>query len=175
MWVAYSRLKFLLDERGLSGAELARRIAADERPSNVKSLYRLCDPDIPLEGIDLRLAGAICRVLEIDLAGLIVFAQPELPLLSALDSDKQRRLDELMESHSEGRIGQEDLEERRALRRDVERRAGGRGEYCHTPYDLASIMIARLRPNRRRLLDQHASFRGQILWRADARLLCGEG
>src|SRR5207245_1606331 len=75
MQEAYSRLQYLLEERGLTRAELQRRIADRERTLNVKTLYRLADPDRPLERIDLRTAGAVCRALGVTLGDLVVFAE----------------------------------------------------------------------------------------------------
>jgi DNA-binding Xre family transcriptional regulator len=111
---AYSRLKFLLEERGLTRAELQRRIADQERVFNVKTLYRLADPDRPLERIDLRVVGAICRILGIGLGDLIIFAEPSTSLRT-LEDVQQKRLDELMAGNNEGRLSAEELRELREL------------------------------------------------------------
>ena len=112
---AYSRLKSLLEERSLTRAELQRRITAQERTFNVKTLYRLADPDRPLERVDLRVVGAVCRILGVGLGDLIVFAEPERVTLRALPDAKQRRLDELMDGHNEGRLASHEVEELRGL------------------------------------------------------------
>ena len=117
---AYSRLKFLLEERSLSRAELQRRITAQERGFNVKTLYRLADPDRPLERVDLRLVGAICRMLGVGLGDLIVFAEAEKTTLRSLQESKQQRLDALMERHNEGRLADDELGELRALVEEAE-------------------------------------------------------
>src|SRR2546423_10164537 len=102
MQQAYSRLKFLLEEQRLTRAELQRRIAAQAGALNLKTLYRLADPDRPLERIDLRAAVAICRILGVTLADLIVFAEPDAALLRALPGEKQRHLDTLIDGHDDG-------------------------------------------------------------------------
>src|SRR4051812_12958778 len=58
MMEAYSGLKFLLEERSLTPAELQRRIAAGGQPLPLKALHRLADPDRPLERLDMRVVGA---------------------------------------------------------------------------------------------------------------------
>jgi DNA-binding Xre family transcriptional regulator len=112
---AYSRLKFLLEERALSRAELQRRLLKQERHFNAKTLYRLADPDQPLERIDLRVVGAICRVLRIGLGDLIVFAEPAAGTLATLSDQDQERLDQLMARHNEGQLVAGELDELRAL------------------------------------------------------------
>ncbi len=109
MPLAYSRLKFFLDERSLTRAEFRRRLATQDSTFNVKTLYRLADPDRPLERIDLRVVGAICRILDVNLGDLIVFA--ERTTVETLAEPKQRRLDELMERHNEGQLCNPELQE----------------------------------------------------------------
>ena len=120
MSVAYSRLKLLLDERSLSQADLRRRVAEEERAFNVKTLYRLADPDRPLERVDLRVVGAVCRALGVGIGDLIVFAEQDTTTLRELPESKQRRLDELMLGHNEGRLAGDELEELRALLSEAE-------------------------------------------------------
>ena len=117
---AYSRLKFLLAERALSQAELQRQLAAQERAFNAKTLYRLADPDRPLERVDLRVAGAVCRVLGVGLGDLIVFAEPSTVTLQAFPAARQQRLDELMGRHNEGQLTSEELAELRAMVAEAE-------------------------------------------------------
>jgi len=112
---AYSRLKFLMAERSLTAAELQRRVAGQEHVFNVKAFYRLADPYRPLERVDLRIVGAICRILAVGLGEVIVFVNSEHPLLRALADDDQRRLDELLNHHDEGRLSEEELIELRGL------------------------------------------------------------
>lgn len=120
MLEAYSRLRFLLEQQSLTQAELQRRLAEQERAFNVKTLYRLADPDRPLERVDLRVVGAICRILGIGLGDLIVFAEPSGSALRSLPDDKQRRLDELMERHNDGQVTEDTLDELRALVAEAE-------------------------------------------------------
>jgi DNA-binding Xre family transcriptional regulator len=117
---AYSRLKPLLDERGMSRAELARRIAAQDQPYNVKALYRLADPDRPLERIDLRIVGAVCRALEVGLDDLIEFAEPGRLTLRSLPEDQQQRLQDLMGRHNGGQLSHEEVDELRGLVKEAE-------------------------------------------------------
>jgi DNA-binding Xre family transcriptional regulator len=101
---AYSRLSLLLEERGMTQADLRQRVATEERPPGLRSLARLADPDRPLERIDLRVAGAVCRALGIGLGDLIAFAEPGSGSMRTLPAEEQRRLDELMERHGEGAV-----------------------------------------------------------------------
>jgi hypothetical protein len=112
---AYSRLRFLLEERDLSRAELQRRLLAQERHFNAKTLYRLADPDQPLERIDLRVVGAICRVLGIGLGELIAFAEPTATALATLSDSEQERLEQLMARHNEDQLAGGELDELREL------------------------------------------------------------
>ena len=143
---AYSRLKFLLEERSLSRAELRRRVTAQERAFNVKTLYRLADPDRPIERVDLRIVGAICRLLGVGLGDLIVFAEPARTALRTLPESKQQRLDALMERHNEGRLAATELEELRALVEEAE--------------EIARSNARRLAEHRRRLRGRVAEGRG---------------
>ena len=113
MRAAYSRLAFLLEERGLTPAELRQRVEAQGDAVDVKTLNRLADPDRPIKHVETRIADAICRALEVEVGDLLVFTEPLAPTLQTLPAAEQRRLDELMERHSEGRLdarGQEELQ-----------------------------------------------------------------
>jgi DNA-binding Xre family transcriptional regulator len=145
---AYSRLKFLLEERALSRAELQRRLLARERHFNAKTLYRLADPDQPLERIDLRVAGAICRVLGIGLGDLIVFAEPAASMLETLSDRDQERLEQLMARHNEGQLAADELGELGAL---VERAE-----------TLARANARRLAEHRRRLRNVATALRAGV-------------
>lgn len=116
---AYSRLQFLLEEHSLSRADLQRRLADEESSVNVKTLYRLADPDRPLERIDLRIVGAICRTLDVGLGDLVVFAEPKT-MIETLPEQQQHRLDELMAQHNEGELSASELEELQTLVRRAE-------------------------------------------------------
>jgi hypothetical protein len=58
---AFSRLKRVLGERGMSVPDLQRRLEQHGLSVNLKSLYRLVKDDQPLERLNLRVAGMICR------------------------------------------------------------------------------------------------------------------
>jgi DNA-binding Xre family transcriptional regulator len=111
----FSRLKFLLEERQLSRADLRRQIAARDQKVNPKTLTRLADPNLPLERIDLRVAAAICDELGVGLGDLIVFADRSGPVLESLSEEKQLRLDDLMERHNEGLLSLDELAELRRM------------------------------------------------------------
>src|ERR1041385_5568824 len=103
MMSAYSHLKRVLRELELSVPELHRRIRAAGIQVNLKSLYRLSQEDQPVERLDLRVAGAICRVCAVPLSEWIVFEEDE-GALRTLPADKQKRLDLLMARNNEGRL-----------------------------------------------------------------------
>jgi hypothetical protein len=107
---AVSRLHTLLDERAMTPAQLWRRLEAQERAFDIKTVYRLADPSQPLLRLDLRLAGAICHVLGIRLDELIVFAEPT-DSLESLPPPKQQRLDALLDRHDDGALSPEELAE----------------------------------------------------------------
>jgi hypothetical protein len=69
---------------------------------NIKSLYRLAE-DAPVQKIDLRIVGAICRSLGVALGDLITFDKPKAQF-RRLASKTQLRLDALMEKNNEGRL-----------------------------------------------------------------------
>jgi hypothetical protein len=118
---AYSRLKFLLDERSLTPADLNRCLGERGRAVNIRTLARLADPDRSLERIDLRAVGAICQVLGVGLDDLIVFAETERTALRSLAETKQRRLDRLMAGHNEGQLTSAEEDELRALVAEAEK------------------------------------------------------
>ncbi len=93
--VAYSRLGQLLSARRMTVPELNKRMREQGLAANLKSLYRLSVRHRPVERLDLRLAAALCQVLEVSLSELVMFdsSQPEL---RSLPEDQQSRLDTLM-------------------------------------------------------------------------------
>lgn len=111
----YSGLHFLLEERGMTAADLSLRARALGEPVDARTLTRLAAPDHPLKQVDSRVVDVVCRALDIDLGGLLVFSQPLAPLLQDMPADRQRRLTELMERHTEGRLPPDELAELRAL------------------------------------------------------------
>jgi hypothetical protein len=119
MLQAYSRLKRVLDEQNLSVPELYRRLCEKGLRINPKSLYRLRDDRHPLHRLDLRVAGAICEVLDLPLSGLIVFEAPRRKL-RRLAAAKQKRLDALMAKSNDGRLTKPEAQELRTLVREAE-------------------------------------------------------
>ena len=86
------------------------------------------DPDRPLERINLRVVGAVCRALSIGLGDLIVFTDGHTPPVQALPEMEQRRLDELMERHGEGALSSGELEALQALVAKAESIARGNAQ-----------------------------------------------
>jgi hypothetical protein len=116
---AYSRLKHLLHSRQLSVPELHRRLGRQGFHVNLKSLYRLGNEELPLERLDLRVAGAICKVCEVPLSELIAF-ETGRTRLRRLSAGKQRRLDALMGRNNEGQLTGAERNELEALVREAE-------------------------------------------------------
>lgn len=116
---AFSRLKRLLGKRRMTVPELHRRLQEEGVRANLRSLYRLSQDDRPLERLDLRVAGAICRVCRASLAELIAFEDVPGALL-AFPAAKQGRLDELMDRNNDGRLTAPERRELRALVREAE-------------------------------------------------------
>lgn len=116
---AFSQLKGVLGERGMSVPELRRRLERHGLRVNLKSLYRLAREDQPLERLNLRVAGMICQVCDVPLSRLIAFERAE-SRLRRLSRAKQRRLDVLMDGNNEGRLKAGEREELRDLVREAE-------------------------------------------------------
>src|ERR1700677_3796693 len=100
---AFSQLKRVLGERRLTIAQLQRQLEEHGLVVNMKSLYRLAREDQPLERLNLRVAGMICKVCDIPLSELIAFELTEVRL-RRLPASKQKRLDALMEMSNRGRL-----------------------------------------------------------------------
>ena len=90
---AYSRLKLLLDAQHLTTADLVRRVQEQGDRVNAKSIYRLADPEEPLEKVDMHVVGAVCTALGAGLADLLTFDEPTI--MEAFDRAKQERMDAL--------------------------------------------------------------------------------
>lgn len=116
---AFSQLKRVLGERGMSVPELHRRLEQEGLRVNLTSLYRLVRDDRPLERLNLRVAGLICRVCDVPLSRLIAFEREDVRL-RRLSAARQRRLDELMAGHNEGRLTAAQRKELRVLVRETE-------------------------------------------------------
>ncbi len=116
---AFSQLKGVLDERGMTVPELHRRLEKQGLSVNLKSLYRLVRDDRPLERLNLRVAGLICQVCGVPLSRLIAF-EIEDAQLRRLSAAKQLRLDELMDTNNEGRLAPAQRKEFQGLVRETE-------------------------------------------------------
>jgi len=97
---AFSRLKAILDEKGLSAADVVRRIAEQGDRINPKSVYRLVDPEEPLEKVDMRVIGAICQALDVGIGDVLTFDEPTI--IEEMPAPRQARMDELMGRHKAG-------------------------------------------------------------------------
>jgi DNA-binding Xre family transcriptional regulator len=112
---AYSRLTFLLAEQGIAPDALRRRLIAKGEAIDERTLARLNDPDRPVKHVQMRVAGAICRALGIELGELFVFAPALDDALQEFPAEKQARLHELMDQHSEGQLDPQLLPELQLL------------------------------------------------------------
>ena len=109
------RLRQLLEQRGLTIAELERRIEQDygERV-DPKGLYRLAS-DEPMQRADLRIAGAAASVLEVGLGDLFTIEAVRLgraqPQAAYLSPEQARRLSRLLDRQARGRLNQDERHE----------------------------------------------------------------
>jgi DNA-binding Xre family transcriptional regulator len=97
MQEAYSRLKSVLDAKGLTAADLVRRIADQGDRVNAKSVYRLADPAETLEKVDMRVIAAICQALDIGIGDILTFEEPTI--IEQFSPAKQARMDQLLARH----------------------------------------------------------------------------
>jgi hypothetical protein len=116
---AFSQLKRVLGERGMSVPELKRRLEQQGVSVNLKSLYRLAKDDEPLERLDLRVAGTICQVCDVPLSTLIAFSLAE-PGIRRLSEAKQQLLDTLMAGNNEGSLKMAERKQLQGLVREAE-------------------------------------------------------
>jgi|SRR5579884_2699455 len=117
---AFSRLKTILDQRGLSTADLVRRVSEHGDRINPKSVYRLADPEAPLEKVDMRVVGAICLALDIGIGDLLTFEEPSG--IEQLSPEKQVRMDTLLARHAgdPANLSPAELDELQALIEEAE-------------------------------------------------------
>ncbi len=101
MQEAWSRLKSVLDRQGLTTADLVRRVSDQGDRVNAKSLYRLADPQEPLEKVDMRVIGAVCQALNVEIGDLLTFQEPTI--IEEFDPTKQARMDSLLALHHDAR------------------------------------------------------------------------
>jgi hypothetical protein len=112
---AYSHLTAVLNVRKIAIPELRRQMLKLGVPVNIKSLYRLTSSE-PLQKIDLRILGAICRTCHVGIHEVIGFTKPRMAL-QRMESSEQKRLDELMSGNNEGTLDS-------AQRKELEELAG---------------------------------------------------
>lgn len=94
MQEAFSRLKSALDSQNMTTADLVRRVQEQGDRVNAKSIYRLANPEEPLEKVDMRVVGAVCQALGLGIGDLLTFAEPTL--VEAFEPVKQARMEALM-------------------------------------------------------------------------------
>lgn len=141
---AFSRLKNVLDQHGLSTADLVRRISEHGDRINPKSVYRLADPEEPLEKVDMRVVGAICHALGVGIGDLLTFEEPTG--IEQFPPQKQARMEALLARDAGNQpLLAAELEELQALVEEAEAMARRN---------------ARRLANRRRRLLRHAGKRG---------------
>jgi len=116
---AFSQLRRVLGERGMSVPDLRRRLEQQGFLVNLKSLYRLVKDDRPLERLNLRVAGMICQVCDVPLSKLIAFEMMD-SRLRRLSAAKQQRLDRLMTGNNDGRLTSAERQELHDLVRQAE-------------------------------------------------------
>jgi hypothetical protein len=119
---AFSQLKRVLGERGMSVPELRRRLEQQGLSVNSRTLYRLVKDDEPLERLNMRVAGMICQVCDVPLSRLIAFERIE-PRMRRLSAAKQHRLDALMDGNNEDRLTPDQRRELQGLVREAEETA----------------------------------------------------
>jgi len=107
--LAYSHLPQVLAKRHLKISELQTKLKAAGVKINDKSLYRLTTSE-PLQKIDVRIVGAICYVCAVSIQDVIAFEQPKTTL-QKLDQTEQKRLEDLMSKHTEGKLSAEEMQE----------------------------------------------------------------
>src|SRR5688500_2903807 len=117
--MAYSRLQRILAEQRLTVPELHRRLKQRHVDVNIKSLYRLSNAQQPLARLDLRVAGAICQLCDVTLTDLVDFSQSGARL-KKLSSEKQRRLDGLMDKSNEGKLTKKERQDLQQLVRETQ-------------------------------------------------------
>ena len=110
---AYSHLAAILSSRNIAIPELRRQMKRLGVPVNIKSLYRLISAE-PVQKIDLRIVGAICQTCHVGIQDVIDFSRPK-PSFQRLETQAQKRLDELMSKNNEGTLTASERKEFNAL------------------------------------------------------------
>ncbi len=111
----YSGLRFLIEERGITIADLARRVASQGEAVDVRTLRRLANPDRPLKLVDTRVLDAVCRALGVDIGELLVFVPTLGANLRHLPEARQRRLSALLDAHADGELAPDERRELETL------------------------------------------------------------
>lgn len=111
----YSGLRFLLDDRGLTVADLARHVMELGATVDVRTLQRLSDPDRPIKQVDARVVALICEALGVDLGGLLAVMPPHSARLDRLSDEAQDRLDDLLDRQREEQLRDGEFSELRSL------------------------------------------------------------
>lgn len=93
----------------LKVSDLHEKLKAAGINVNQKSLYRLTTTE-PLQKIDSRIVGAICQTCAVGIQDVITFEQPKA-VLQKLSNPEQKRLDELMTRHNEGKLNAVEMRE----------------------------------------------------------------
>ncbi len=119
MLQAYSRLKQVLADQGLTVPRLLERIERKGIHVNLKSLYRLSNDREPVARLDLRVAGVICQVCRVPLSELITF-EPAKQRLRRFPARKQTRLDLLMTKNNDRRLTKAEQSELKSLVQEAE-------------------------------------------------------
>lgn len=116
---AFSRLPEILGRQNLTVPELHRRMKRRDWDVNIKTLYRLNDAHSPLTRLDLRVAGAICQLCDVNLADLVDFSHGDARL-AQLSAEKQKRLDALMDKNNKGKLTANERAELSSLVRETQ-------------------------------------------------------
>jgi len=124
MQEAYSRLKTVLEHDGLSTADLVRKIAEQGDRVNPKSIYRLADPEEPIEKVDMRVIGVVCHALKVGIEDILTFEEPEI--IEQFSTAKQNKMDSLLARLDSGEVlSQAEIGELHGLVNEAEEVARG--------------------------------------------------
>ena len=119
--VCYSKLHSILIKKEITVIDLYRKLKKQNIQVNIKSLYRLNNPIVPIEKIDTRVAGQICDSLKIDLSSLFTFREKiDSSKFSSLSQDTERKLNILLEKNREGNINTKEKKELAKLIEETE-------------------------------------------------------
>jgi|GEM_PF-1357235 len=107
--LAYSQLPKVLAKCHLKISDLHEKLKSAGIIVNPKSLYRLTTSN-PLQKIDTRILGAICHTCDVSIQDVIAFEKPK-SVLEKLTHAEQKRLDDLMTRHSDGKLNADEMPE----------------------------------------------------------------